>query len=89
MTRLAILAVAALLGAVACSDDPERAAAPTAPVSPSISRASVIAQRRTTVCLSYMRKRSRLEVRLAARPNDTTLQNEVVSYDRMLADACR
>jgi hypothetical protein len=89
MTRLAILAVAASLGAVACTDDPERAAAPTAPIAPSMSRAAVVAQQRTTVCLSYLRKRSRLEVRLAARPTDTTLLKEMGSYDRMLVDACR
>lgn len=89
MIRLAVLAGATLLGAVACTDDPQKAAMPTAPVAASLSRASVAAPLRTTVCLSYMRERTRLQVRLTESPDDSTLQKKAASYDRALAGACR
>jgi hypothetical protein len=89
MIRLAVLAGATLLGAVACTDDPHKAATPTAPAAPTEARAFVAPIRRTTVCLSYLRKRTRLQVRLADHPNDSTLQKEAASYERLLVDACR
>ena len=89
MIRLAILAGATLLGAIACSDDPQKSALPTAPVTPSISTVRAVKYGSTSVCLSYLRKRSKAEVRLANSPNDTTVQKEVAQYDRMLANACR
>jgi hypothetical protein len=88
MLRLAILAGATLLS-IACTDDPQKAATPTAPEAPAFSKASVPPPRRTTLCLSYLRKRARLEVRLAESPNDSTLRKESASYARVLADACR
>lgn len=89
MIRLATLAGATLLGAIACTDDPQRAPTPTAPAPPALSKAPAGPTLRTTVCLSYMRERARLEVRLADSPNDSTLQKKAASYERMLAGACR
>jgi hypothetical protein len=89
MIRLAILAGAALFGAVACTDDPERASTPTAPAPPVLSKAPAAPMLRTTVCLSYMRERARLEVRLAENRSDTTLQKKAASFERLFAGACR
>jgi hypothetical protein len=89
MIRLAVVAGATLLGAIACTDDPQRALTPTAPAAPALAKAPVGPTLRTTVCLSYMRERVRLEVRLAASPDDSTLRKKAASYDRMFAGACR
>lgn len=90
MIRLAVLTGTILLGAVACSDDPQRAPAPTAPAAPAYSKASAEAlASRTTVCLAYMRERTRLEARLALSRDDTELQKQAASYDRLLEGACR
>lgn len=89
MKRVVAIAGATLLGVFACTDDPTSPAMATAAVTPSMTPAAVVAHRRTTVCLSYMRKRSRAEVRLENSPTDTTLQKEVALYNRILVDACR
>ena len=89
MIRLAVLAGATLLGAVACADDPQRAPTPTAPPAPALAKAAAAPTPRTTVCLSYMRARVRLQARLALSPDDSALQKKAASYDRMLAGACR
>ena len=89
MIRLAVLPSATLLGAVACTDDPQRAPLPTAPAAPALSKAPAAPTLRSTVCLSYMRERTRLQVRLAVSPDDSTLQKKAASYDRVLAGACR
>ncbi len=89
MNRLIGLALGMLLGVGACSDDPQRAPMPTAPPALSFSKASEGPTLQTTVCLSYLRERTRLQARLAVSPEDTALQRKATSYDRMLASACR
>jgi hypothetical protein len=88
MVRLAILAGAVLVGAIACTDDRQKPATPTAPTPPALSKAPTGPALRTTVCLSYMRERARLQVRLAESPDDSTLKKKATSYERMLAGAC-
>jgi hypothetical protein len=89
MVRLTVLLGATLLGAGACTDDPQRAPAPTAPAAPALSKGPAAPRLRTTVCLSYMRARVRLQARLAESPDDSTLKKNAASYDRVLAGACR
>jgi hypothetical protein len=89
MIRLAVFVGATLLAAGACTDDPEKAVAPTAPPPPVLAKAPAPPTLRTTVCLSYLRERTRLQVRLAESPDDSTLKRRATSYDRMLAGACR
>ena len=89
MIRLAVLVGATLVGGMACTDDPERSPLPTAPAAPVLSKAAAAPTSRTTVCLSYMRERTRLEVRLAQSPDDSTLVKKAESIDRVLAGACR
>ena len=95
MTRNLVLAVALLL-IVSCEDAPgPTVQAPTAPVAvvvPIIDARAILsqaaAQKRTRVCMSYLRERSKLQVSLARTPNDTTVQRQAVALASIITDAC-
>ncbi len=95
------LATVFLLVAAACSDEPQKAATPTAPQSPLKSASAAPASlRASTVCAAYARDRSLAKATLAELPDKaaasdkeaaraTRLERKLESLDALIKGACQ
>ena len=79
-----------MLFALACADDRQKSAEPTAPA-PSLNTAEAPApppMAGATVCLSYGRDRELVRAKLKNTPTDEKLQKELESLEALILDAC-
>jgi len=81
------LAVVVLLFAAACTDEPGKAATPTAP-SAAISAPTAPAASGATVCLAYTRDREIVRGELKNAPTSEKLQKKLEAFDELILDAC-
>lgn len=98
--RYAPTLAAVLLLAAACSDEPQKAATPTAPRSPIVSSSIAPASARaSTVCVAHIRDRALVKAELGEIPEEKArtekeaalgarLQRKLASLDALINDAC-
>jgi hypothetical protein len=89
------IVVAFLAVAVAsCDDNPKaKSKVPTAPERPTVAAPALASlpemTRGSSVCMSYMRERSRLLLSLKTTPNDSLLNKRANALARIIVDACQ
>ena len=86
--KAATTLVVMLLSAAACTDEPKKSPAPTAPSAAVSNRPEAPAPRIGTVCLSYGRDRELVRAELKNAPANETLQRKLKSLDELILDAC-
>lgn len=87
MKYLIALVGVCLIG-FACTDEPERGGAPTAPSAAVVPTASVARIHASTVCLAYAGEEARLKEALTKVPADTRLKGQHAAIEAAIKDAC-
>ena len=87
MKYLIALVGVCLIG-FACTDEPEREAAPTGPSAAVVPAASVARIHTSTVCLAYAGEEARLEEALTKAPADARLKGQHAAIEAAIKDAC-
>ena len=79
-----------LVFAAACTDEPRKAAAPTAPSAALNSQTDPAPAMMSgaTVCLAYGRDREIVRSELKAAPTSEKLQKKLEAFDELILDAC-
>ena len=72
----------------ACTDAPEREAAPTGPAAAVMPAASIAPPRVSTICLAYAGEESRLKTALTSSPADDRLAGQLKAIEAAIKDAC-
>ncbi|HEX8903594.1 MAG TPA: hypothetical protein VF771_01990 [Longimicrobiaceae bacterium] len=92
MKRVLLLPAAALVAVVACRDvttqQNPRKTEPRAPAASASPEAAATQAQASTVCAAYRQQLGEAKAELARKPGDESLQQNVDTYQSIIADAC-